>query len=173
MFQCDHTKLKIRFQEFHKTETDPPEYGEFCFLKLKDGSHTAGIWYPNHVKEGEPVSGNFSRGSFDQVELEEVSGWHFLRRYDMTECLEKAGTKQINLGTPGEDEDFTEFAGFKKFQDGDFPKKKQYCLLILNEGRLAAGRWEPAGSPSALFQGLRRTPGPPSVQARSLSRPHR
>ena len=44
MFQCDSTKLKIRFQEFHKTETDPPEYGEFCFLKLKDGSHTAGIW---------------------------------------------------------------------------------------------------------------------------------
>ena len=143
MFQCDYHKLKIRFQEFHKTETDPPEYGEFCLLKLKDGSHTAGKWNPNNVKEGEPVSGKFGRGSFDEVELEEVSGWHFLRRYDMTGCLEKAGTKQINLGTPGEDRDFTEFAGFKTFQDGDFPKKKQYCLLILNEGRLAAGRWEP------------------------------
>ena len=144
MFECDHTKLKLRFQEFHKVEeSDLPEYGDFCLLELKDGRHTAGIWYPNNTKEGEPVSGKFSRGSFDNVELSEVSGWHVLRGYDMSGCLEKAGTKQINLGKAGEEDHFFEITEFKTFQDGDFPKKKQYCLLILTEGRMAAGRWEP------------------------------
>ena len=41
MFKCDHTKLRLSFNEFHDVKaSDMPDYGEFCLLELKDGTLT-------------------------------------------------------------------------------------------------------------------------------------
>ena len=85
MFTCNYKNLKISFNDFHDTENgDLPEEGWYL-LELKDGSHTAGEWWPGHKKG----TGEFIRGTADTITIEEVSKWHILRGYDLTEALEK------------------------------------------------------------------------------------
>lgn len=135
--------FKLSFNEFHNVEAkDMPQHGEFCFLALKDGRHTAGAWYPNDDQDRETVSGEFIRGTADAVDVSEVSKWYSLKRYDLTGCLEDEEIDYIDLGPESEAIHTVKIKDFKSFTDGDLPKHKQYCLLILNSGGLAAGRWK-------------------------------
>ncbi len=143
MFSCDHTKLRLSFNEFHPMEAgDTPEYGDFCLIELKDGSLTGGTWYPGGKGDGRSVSGEFGRGTADSVDAGEVSMWHKLRCYDLTECLEDADTGFINLGPKEEGAHTVQIGDFRSLSGGSFPKSEQYCLLILNDGTLGAGRWD-------------------------------
>ncbi|MBP5184869.1 MAG: hypothetical protein J6113_07160 [Lachnospiraceae bacterium] len=144
MFCCDHKKLRLSFNHFHKMELkDLPEYGEFCLLELKDGRYTGGEWCPNNDNgEGEKISGKFVRGTADTVSHEEVVRWHSLDRDDLTNCLEQEDLNWINLGGREDDGESVQFKGFKSTRDGKYPKSEQYCLLILMDGRLGAGRWD-------------------------------
>ena len=46
------------------------------------------------------------------------------------------------MGHKKEDGYSVSFRDFKLIKDKDFPKNEQYCLLILLDGTLAAGRWD-------------------------------
>ena len=141
-YKCDYTKLILSFNEFHNAEADDmPQYGEFCLLELKDGRYTAGKWNPNDYKKNS-LSGEFIRGTADTVEIGEISKWHSLQRYDLADCLADKKIRQINLGSEGEEIHSAVFRGFRSLKDGDFPKSEQYCLLILKDGQLSAGRWD-------------------------------
>ncbi len=141
MFTCNYKTLRVSFNEFHNTEDkERPQYGEFCLLELKDGRHTAGEWHPSGGDKS--LNGKFIRGTADTVEIGEVAKWHTLERYDLTECLETEELNWINLGHEKEDGYSVQFEGFKSINDGDLPKNDQYCLLIRNDGSLAAGRWD-------------------------------
>ena len=143
MFKCDYKKLKLSFNEFHGMERDDlPEYGEFCLIELKDGSHTAGKWSPDDYDETEPISGKFVRGTGDFIDYKEVVTWHSLSRYDLSNCLAEEDIGCINLGVPKEDSYSIKIGGFVSINDGDYPKEEQYCLLIRTDGCLAAGRWD-------------------------------
>ncbi len=141
MFKCNLKKLQVSFNEFHNIKAnDMPEYGDYCLLELKDGRYTAGEWYPKYYK-GKKTEGSFGRGTGDSVDAKEVSRWHSLERYDLTNCLENEAIKQINLGPEGEGIHSVKFGNFKLVRGGSLPKEEQFCLLILKNGRLAAGRW--------------------------------
>lgn len=150
MFSCDYSKLKLSFNEFHNAEAgNMPEYGDFCLVELKDGRFTGGTWYPDDYNNKKSIAGEFSREIADSTDAEEVARWHYLNRYDLTDCLENEKIAQINLG---QEEDYTvKIDGFKRFEDGDYPKNKQYCLLILNDGGLGAGRWNRYGEDKGQF----------------------
>ena len=48
MFTVDYKTLTLSFNEFHDvSDTDMPEYGEYCLLELKNGDYTAGGWLPS------------------------------------------------------------------------------------------------------------------------------
>ena len=143
MFKCDYKKLTISFNEFHDVKAgDMPQYGEFCLLELKDGRHTAGSWSPNDYRDKKSVSGHFIRGTADSVDVSDVAKWHSLERYDMANCLEDEEIEFIDLGPEGDGVHMVTFKGFRSLADGDLPKNEQYCLLILMNGSLAAGRWD-------------------------------
>ena len=57
----------------------------------------------------------------------------------------------INLRDENSGDYYFEIAGFKSFKDGDFPKNEQFCLLILKDGTLAAGRWDKLGEKNGQF----------------------
>ena len=138
---CDYKNLTLSFNEFHDVkEKDRPTYGEFCLLELKNGDLTAGAWCPDRDKKG--LNGKFNRGTADSVPVSEVSKWHSLERYDMSNCLEQEELNLINLGVPGEDIYSLKLDGFKALSDGDLPKTEQYCLLVMKDGGLASGRWD-------------------------------
>ena len=137
MFSCDHKTLKLSFNDFHDMENGEMPEEDFCLLELKDGSYTAGEWWPGE-KEG---TGEFIRGTADTITMEEVSKWHLLGSYDLTKALEDEVTKRINLGEDKEGAHTVIMQDFKSLRDGEFPKKNQYCLLIMMNGRLAVGRW--------------------------------
>ena len=141
MFKVDHKVLRLSFNEFHDvSDKDMPQYGEYCLLELKNGDYTAGGWHPSGNER--TAKGYFLRGTADTVGSEEVARWHSLDRYDLTESLEKEGVNWINLGREEEEGDRNvQFEGFKSFCDRKRPKERQFCLLIMNDGRLAAGRW--------------------------------
>ena len=142
MYRCDYGKLQLSFNEFHElVNEDLPQYGEYCLLELKDGRHTAGSWNPNN-DSGAAVSGQFIRGTADSVSAEEVSKWHSLERYDLSDCLKEEDINYINIGPEKEGAYSVQFDGFKSLNDGDFPVSEQYCLLILMNGGMAAGRWD-------------------------------
>ena len=145
VFKCDYKILHLSFNDFHAVKSgDMPEYGEFCLLKLKDERFTAGKWQPSDYKNKKSISGEFVRGGFDAIDVKEVSKWHSFDRYNLSSCLQEESTKAINIGEWIEDENKkAEFGGFCSTDDGDFPKKEQYCLLILKDGRMAGGRWNP------------------------------
>ncbi len=142
MFACDYKRLELSFNEFHEMKANLlPEYGEFCLLVLKDGRNTAGSWNPDDYDNKKSASGQFIRGTADTVSSLEVSKWHSLDRYDLSECLEDEDIEWINLG-PEKDGAFSlQIGDFRSFKDKDFPKSEQYCLLLMNDGSLAAGRW--------------------------------
>lgn len=138
---CDYRNLTLSFNEFHDVkEKKRPAYGEFCLLELKNGDLTAGSWCPNNDKKG--LNGQFNRGFADSLPLSDVSRWHSLDRYDMSNCLEQEDLNLINLGVPDEDIYSLKLDGFKALSDGDLPKTEQYCLLVMKNGELAAGRWD-------------------------------
>ncbi len=140
MFKVDYKNLRLSFNEFHiVSKKDMPEYGEYCLIELKTGVYTAGGWYPSG--NGRTAEGYFLRGTADTVDSEEVARWHSLDRYDLTDSLEHEGVNWINLGPEEEGEGNVQFEGFKSFADGKNPKKEQFCLLIMKDGTLAAGRW--------------------------------
>ena len=141
MFKVDHKTLRLSFNEFHDlTDKDMPEYGEYCLLELKTGDYTAGGWHPSG--KGRTAAGKFIRGTADTVASEEVARWHSLDRYDLTESLETEGVNWINIGREEEEGDRNvQFEGFRSFGDRKRPKEEQFCLLIMKDGRLAAGRW--------------------------------
>ncbi|MBP5780917.1 MAG: hypothetical protein J6X34_06745 [Clostridia bacterium] len=142
-FVCNYKKLRLSFNEFHTVGAeDMPEYGEFCLLELKDGRYTGGEWHPNDYRNKKSLAGHFTRGTADTVDVSEVSRWHSLDRYDLSNCLEDEEINYINLGPESEDVPFVIFKDFKSFKDGELPKHEQYCLLILNNGGLGAGRWD-------------------------------
>ncbi len=142
MFKCNCTNLRLSFNEFHPVEAeDMPQYGEFCLLELKNGDYTAGSWHPEDYRNKKSASGKFIRGTADTIEPEEVERWHSLERYDLTECLEDEEINWINLGPQKEGCRNVQFDGFKSFADRKNPKEEQYCLLIMKDGTLAAGRW--------------------------------
>ena len=150
MFRCDYKKLCLAFNCFHDVQVDDmPEYGDYVLIELKDGRHTAGCWYPKDDEE--TVSGSFSRDSFDSVDVGEVSKWQPLNGYDLTGSLEKENINRIILGSDEDDPYIVEIRDFKSFKDGDFPKNKQFCLLILIDGTLAAGRWNKLGEDDGQF----------------------
>ena len=139
MFNVDYKKLRLSFNEFHDvSDSDMPQYGEYCLLELKTGAYTAGGWHPSG--NGRTAAGFFLRGTADTVDSEEVARWHSLNRYDLTDSLEKEEVNWINLG-PEEGSRNVQFKGFKSFADRKNPKEEQFCLLIMKDGRLAAGRW--------------------------------
>ena len=142
MFKCDYRKLILSFNEFHNVADELPEDYQFCLLELKDGRHTAGRWNGDDSDGNATPSGKFIRGTADVVAVAEVSKWHALGCYDLTECLNDEEINYINLGPEGEDIYSVTMKGFKSLEDGDFPKSEQYCLLILKDGQLAAGRWD-------------------------------
>ena len=141
MFVVDHKSLRLSFNDFHDVaDKDMPEYGEYCLLELKTGDYTAGGWHPSG--NGRTATGYFLRGTADTVDSEEVARWHSLDRYDLTESLEKEGVNWINIGREEEEGDRNvQFEGFKSFKDRKKPKEEQFCLLIMKDGSLAAGRW--------------------------------
>ena len=141
MFNVDYKNLRLSFNDFHEvTDEDMPEYGEYCLLELKTGDYTAGGWYPSG--DGRTATGYFLRGTADMVDSEEVARWHSLDRYDLTESLETEGVNWINIGREEEEGDRNvQFEGFKSFTDRKKPKEEQFCLLIMKDGSLAAGRW--------------------------------
>jgi hypothetical protein len=140
MYKVDYKTLRLSFNEFHNvTDKDMPEYGEFCLLELKNGDYTAGSWHPSDYSRGK--AGRFIRGTADSIESEEVERWHSLDRYDVTESLETEGVNWINLGLEEEGIRNVQFKNFKSFADKKRPKEEQYCLLIMKDGSLAAGRW--------------------------------
>ena len=142
MFICDHTKLCLSFNEFHDLKADDlPEYGEFCLLELKDGSYTGGEWDPKEYRKAS-TEGKFIRGTADSIPGEDVIKWHKLHCYDLSALLEEDDTARINMGHKKEDGYSVSFSDFKLIKDRDFPKSEQYCLLILMDGTLAAGRWD-------------------------------
>ena len=141
MFIVDHKELTLSFNEFHEvSDKDMPQYGEFCLLELKNGDYTAGSWSPSG--DGHGTAGKFIRGTADTVDSEEVARWHSLRRYDLTGCLETEGLNWINIGRKEEEGDRNvQFEDFRSFADKKRPKEEQYCLLIMKDGTMAAGRW--------------------------------
>ncbi len=140
MFNVDYKKLTLSFNEFHDvSDKDMPQYGEYCLLELKTGDYTAGGWHP--TGDGRPAAGIFIRGTADSVDSEEVARWHSLDRYDLTDSLEKEEVNWINLGPEEEGVRNVQFEGFKSFADRKNPKEEQFCLLIMKDGSLAAGRW--------------------------------
>ncbi len=140
MFTVNYKNLRLSFNEFHDvSDKDMPKYGEYCLLVLKTGDYTAGDWHPSG--DGHTAEGIFIRGTSDSVDSEEVSRWHSLDRYDLTESLEEEGVNWINLGAEEEGRGNVQFKGFKSFADKKKPKEEQFCLLIMKDGRLAAGRW--------------------------------
>ena len=140
MFNVDYKKLRLSFNEFHDvSDKDMPQYGEYCLLELKTGDYTAGSWYPSG--DGRTAAGQFIRGTADSVDLKEVARWHSLDRYDLTDILEEEEVNWINLGPEEEGSRNVQFKEFKSFADRKNPKEKQFCLLIMKDGRLAAGRW--------------------------------
>ncbi len=152
MFKCDYTKLTLSFNEFHNIEAnDMPQYGEFCLLELKDGRYTAGKWNPDDYENKSSTKGDFIRGTADTVDAEEVAMWHSLERYDLTECLEDEEIGYINLGPEKDGIHTHQIKGFRAIKDGRFPKSEQYCLLILNNGELSAGRWDRWKKKSGTF----------------------
>ena len=152
MFKVNYKDLRLSFNEFHNvSDKDMPEYGEYCLLELKNGDCTAGSWHPNDYRSKKSTSGEFIRGTADTVGSDEVERWHSLERYDLTECLEDEEINLINLGPKNEGVRSAQFKGFKSFADKKNPKQEQFCLLIMKDGSLAAGRWnkwrnEPGGA---------------------------
>ena len=148
MFNCDLKKLRISFIELHAAEDIArPEYGRYCLLELKDGKFTAGAWYPDSTGE----NGEFSNGTSKEIPLDDVAGWQDMAVFDLTECLEKESLTQINLGTAEEGGHSFTAGDFRSLDDGDLPKNKQFCLLILKNGALAAGRWNKSGDSDGYF----------------------
>ena len=140
MFKADHKKLSLSFNEFHALSAkDIPQYGEYCLLELKTGTYTAGGWCPS--EDEHTAKGVFIRGTADTVDSEEVERWHSLERYDLTECLEDEEIGRINLGPKEEGCRNVLFDGFNVFSGKKNPKEEQFCLLIMKDGSLAAGRW--------------------------------
>ena len=141
MFKVDYKNLTLSFNEFHHISgKDMPQYGEFCLLELKNGDYTAGSWNPSEGKNA--LSGEFIRGTADVIEAKEVERWHSLERYDLTEILEDEEINWINLGPEEDGLSNVQFEKFKSFEDKKKPKNEQYCLLIMKDGTLAAGRWD-------------------------------
>ncbi len=152
MFACNYKTLTLSFNQFHDIEAgDMPEYGEFCLLELKDGRFTAGKWNPDDYKNKYRVSGRFVRGTGDVVPVEEVSKWHSLDRYNLSNCLEDEELEYINIGAEEEGAHSALFQDFKSFADGDFPKSEQYCLLLMMDGGMAGGRWDKFADDEGLF----------------------
>ncbi len=146
MYKCNYKNLTLSFNEFHNLDKDHiPQYGEFCLLELKDGSYTGGKWYPNSEdsdNENNNISGQFIRGLADTIQAEEVSRWHSLDKYSISECLEYEEVEFVNIGPKEEDSISYEINDFKSIEKSEFPKSEQYCLLIMKDGGLAAGRWD-------------------------------
>ena len=141
MFQCNYRKLRLSFNAFHQVDVkDMPPYGEFCLLELKDGRYTAGEWNPEDYKNKEVLKGKFIRGTADTVPVEDVKRWHTLDRDDLSQCLEDEEINFINIAAL-KNEGSVVFKDFKSCDNGEFPKEEQYCLLIMKDGGLAAGRW--------------------------------
>ncbi len=148
MFNCDLKNLRISFNEIHAAEDIArPEYGRYCLLELKDGKFTAGAWYPDRTGE----NGEFSNGTSKEIPLDDVAGWQDMAVFDLTECLETEKTRLINLGTKVEGGHSYTAGDFRSLDGGDFPKNKQFCLLILKNGALAAGRWNKSGDNDGRF----------------------
>ena len=143
MFIVDYKTLRLSFNDFHDfAKKDLPQYGEYCLLELKTGDYTAGEWNPDDYRNKGSTSGKFIRGTADTVDSEEVARWHSLDCYDLTESLETEGVNWINIGRANEEGDRNiQFEGFKSFADRKRPKEEQFCLLIMKDGSLAAGRW--------------------------------
>ncbi len=140
MFNVDYKELTLSFNEFHEvSDKDMPQYGEYCLLELKTGDYTAGGWCPSG--DGTAAAGKFIRGTADTVNSEEVARWHSLDGYDLTDSLEQEEVNWINLGPEEEGGRNVQFEGFKSFADRKRPKEEQFCLLIMKDGSLAAGRW--------------------------------
>ena len=140
MFKVDYKKLILSFNEFHDlSDKDMPQYGEYCLLELKTGDYTAGGWLPSGNESA--AAGEFLRGTADTVDSEEVARWHSLDRYDLTEILKDEKIDWINLGPEEEGSRNVQFKEFKSFADRKNPKEEQFCLLIMKDGGLAAGRW--------------------------------
>ena len=142
MFRLDHKKLRVSFNAFHDiSDKDMPETGEYCLIELKDGTYTAGEWWQSG-DGGRPSSGYFCRGTADSVDSKKVVRWHYLANYDLMESLEDEKVNWINLGPEEEGERNVQFDGFKVLADEGEPENEQFCLLIMKNGRLAAGRWK-------------------------------
>ena len=140
MFKADYKNLILSFNEFHDaSDKDLPQHGEYCLLELKTGDYTAGGWYPSG--NGRTAAGFFLRGTADTVDWKEVARWHSLDRYDLTESLEDEEINWIDLGPEKEGGRNVQFEGFKSLDDKKTPKEEQFCLLIMKDGSLAAGRW--------------------------------
>ena len=142
MFKCNYKNLSLCFHNFFDIDKKcMPEDDEFCLLHMKDGSYTAGRWCPSDYNNKECVEGEFNRGQFDSIPVEEVAGWHTLQ-YDISSNLENEELESLHF-RDSKDEPLTfTLKDFKSFNDMDFPKKEQYCLLLLTNGRIAGGRFE-------------------------------
>ena len=152
MFTCDYKTLTISFNNFFEANGDNlPEYGCFCLLELKNGRYTAGEWCPNNDCSKTNPTGSFVRDTGDSVDWSEVAKWHRLSRYDITECLEDENIGFINMIPEEESTYHVDFEGFNSFSDKNYPKNEQYCLLLLNDGSISAGRWDKYSETDGTF----------------------
>ncbi len=152
MFTTDYKKLTFYLSEFYDIDSKKmPEYDELCLLELKDGRLTAGKWYPKNWQDKKCTEGEFLRDKGESVEVGEVSKWHSLDAYNLSELLQDEELEILNFGKQGEGIHTVAVKGFKSLEDGDFPQSEQYCFLILKNGRLAAGRWDKLGENNGHF----------------------
>ena len=142
MFKCIYKNLSLLFYELHNFDKDSlPKEDEFCLLQLKDGSYTAGRWWPEEDDAMEDPAGEFNRGQFDSISAEEVSKWYSLN-YNLSTNLENEELENLHFRNNKEETLTFTLKDFRSLKDQDFPEKCQYCLLILTDGRIAGGRWD-------------------------------
>ncbi|MBR4343397.1 MAG: hypothetical protein IKP88_11980 [Lachnospiraceae bacterium] len=97
MFKCNYKNLSLFFHELKNLDKDNiPEEDEFCLLQLKDGRYTAGIWTLFSTDEDEIMNGEFYRGQFDSIAVEEVSKWISLD-HDLSASMEKEELENLHF----------------------------------------------------------------------------
>ena len=100
MFTTDYKKLTFYLSEFYDIDSKKmPEYDEFCLLELKDGRLTAGKWYPKNWQDKKCTEGEFLGGKGESVEVGEVSKWHSLDAYNLSELLQDDMTMITSVST--------------------------------------------------------------------------
>lgn len=138
MFKCNVEALTLEFFNYYLiSEGQIPPDAPFCLVALKDGRVTGGQWWPSVDKE---KLGSFVRGPGDGFDAKEVHACAPIERWNLSKPLEDEGIERIVMG---DEADYSfKISDLQRLSTDIHPKAGQYCLLIMNNGTLALGRWE-------------------------------